>query len=185
MLQGYVKSKKKVHVINFSSTQKSFFEIAKNKTQQKKISIKLDKPNLKKRINFILSLINDFSTEISIRFCDAEEMLTVNSQFRHKQYATDVLSFPADLYSMQYANGSSLFLGDILICIPVCLNNAKKMKKTLSQELEKMLIHAIVHLKGFDHERSEADYKVMSALEKVLTKVMAQELGQPVWCTLL
>jgi len=142
-------------------------------------SIKINNLELKTRIKFILSLLCDFSSELSIRFCDIPEMIQANSSFRKKNYATDVLSFP----NMSFQNeGPLCYLGDILICLPVCLQQAKKAKVSLAAELEKMIIHGIVHLKGFDHERNSSAWQVMNSLEAVLQKELIKVLKKPTWC---
>lgn len=143
-------------------------------------NIKIESSNLKTRIKFILSLICDFSTEISIKFCDTEEMLHTNKTYRKKNYATDVLSFPNSTLQNQE---KLVYLGDILICLPVCIEQAKKAKHSLSVELEKMIIHGIVHLKGFDHERNQSAWQVMNVLESVLQKELIRGLNKPTWCS--
>ena len=64
------------------------------KLTSEKIIITAKIAELKKRIQFILSLMCDFSTEIGIRICDENEMLSSNTYYRGKNYPTDVLSFP-------------------------------------------------------------------------------------------
>jgi len=136
--------------------------------------------DLKKRIHFILSMLCDFSTEVGIRFCDEVEMQSSNSYYRGKNYPTDVLSFP---YKNDLTNETGYsYLGDILICIPVCYNQALKARVTMTEELEKMIIHGIVHLKGFDHERNKSAWKVMTLLEQSLLKELQKEMGKPKWC---
>lgn len=169
----------------------------KNKKTKFSVSVSLEKrqfpfqfslPDIKKRMQFVLGLMCENPTEVCFRFCDREEMLTMNSQFRGKNHATDVLSFPHTpnfpLILDQEACQNSCYLGDILICVPVCIDQAKKAKISLGQELEKMMIHGLVHLKGFDHERGEAAWVVMSGLEKLLQKELTQEMGKPTWITL-
>ena len=142
-------------------------------------NIQLSCVNLKQRIKFILSLICNSSTELSIRFCDESEMLAANTSFRKKKYPTDVLSFP-NLCSPH--NGEPIYMGDILICIPVCIVQAKKAKHTLCEELEKMIIHGIVHLKGLDHERDLSSFRVMSSFEFSLQKELIVKFKKPIWC---
>lgn len=143
-------------------------------------NIKIKTSDLKLRIKYLLSLLNSASTEVSIKFCGTEEMIEANGSFRKKSYATDVLSFPG---GASFYEGDSLYLGDILICVPVCIEQAKKAKLTISQELEKMIIHAIVHLKGLDHERGDAHYRVMNQLEIVLQQELVKECKKPTWCS--
>lgn len=151
-----------------------------DKTNLKNVSIK--SAELKKRIKYILSLVCDFSTQVSIKFCDKPEMLHANNSFRKKKYATDVLSFPNSPFQNQE---NFTYLGDILICVPVCLEQSKKAKITLCQELEKMVIHGIVHLKGFDHERNTSAFHVMNSLETILQKELIKNFKKPNWCQLV
>ncbi len=143
-------------------------------------SVTISTNELKKRIYYILGLMSDFSTELSIKFCGSEEMTSVNSYYRGKNYPTDVLSFPVseDLPN----NSTTQYLGDILICLPICYNQAIKAKQTFAAELEKMIIHGMIHLKGFDHERNKNAWIVMTQLEKNIQTVLIKEMGKPSWC---
>lgn len=176
------KVKLAVSVVN---TSKKYNRIKKFKNStfentNEKINFSINLPNLKKRIKFILSLICDFSTEVSIRICDENEMLNTNFYYKQKNYPTDVLSFP---YQEKSSNNSELnYLGDILICLPICYNQAIRAHKPLSHEIEKMIIHGIVHLKGFDHERNKSAWKVMTLLEQSLQRELHKTLGKPAWC---
>ena len=71
------------------------------------------------------------------------------------------------------------------ICLPVCLAQSKKAKITMSKELEKMIVHGLVHLKGFDHERGDSAWKVMNNLETVLQKELINILKTPTWCSVV
>lgn len=111
--------------------------------------------------------------EVSLRFCGTKEMAQTNLQFRQKNKATDVLSFAPNLSIEK----NPYYLGDILICLPTCAKQAKTAKHSLSQELIKMIIHALVHLKGFDHERGQPAARIMNKLEKALLQELKKELG--------
>lgn len=130
------------------------------------VSFKIKAPLIKKHVEFLLNILCSQTTEVSIRFCGTAEMHQTNKDFRGKDKPTDVLSFEPDLSIER----NQSYLGDVLICIPVCIQQAQKAKHSLSNELIKMLTHALVHLKGFDHERSQADARVMSKLEIALIK---------------
>lgn len=179
------KNTKPKFTINLTKSQNKFSLIKKSKIKlytktQSTFVMSLKLAILKQRIQYILSLVCDFSTELNIRFCDTEEMLSTNSYYRGKNYPTDVLSFPV-IENLPNQSPSN-FLGDILICVPVCYNQAIKAKHTLAAELEKMIIHGILHLKGFDHERNKNAWIVMTALEKNIQAVLLKEMGKPLWC---
>lgn len=106
--------------------------------------------------------------EISIVIVDADEGRELNSQWRGKDYATNVLSFPSNLP----AELGLPLLGDLVICAPVVEREAEEQGKTLSSHWAHMVIHGTLHLLGYDHiEDNEAEE--MEALE---TEIM-QTLG--------
>lgn len=140
--------------------------------------LRCDKRAARKRIQWVLDLLCEESVELNIRFCDAEEMTETNRQFRGKPKPTDVLSFPP---SRSSSEGT---LGDLLVCVPVCAVQSRQHRVTLSREIERMVIHGIVHLKGLDHERGESAWKVMSALERALAAELRGNLGEADWIEL-
>lgn len=106
--------------------------------------------------------------EISIRIVDAEEGQELNNQWRQKDYATNVLSFPSDLPEEL---GLPL-LGDLVICAPVVEREADEQQKTLTSHWAHMVIHGTLHLLGYDHiEDDEAE--AMEALETRIMKSLA------------
>ncbi len=110
------------------------------------------------------------AAEISIRIVDTEEGAELNHQWRNKDYATNVLSFPSDLPPEL---GLPL-LGDLVICAPVVEREAKEQAKSLDAHWAHMTVHGTLHLLGYDHiEEDEAE--VMESME---TAILA-ELGFP------
>ena len=99
-------------------------------------------------------------TELSIQVLDEAAMQTLNHQFRNKSKPTNVLSFPYEPMP-----GVSLdLLGDIALCAPVIQREAAEQGKSLMDHWAHMLVHGMLHLRGFDHiEDDEAE--VMEALE--------------------
>ena len=98
--------------------------------------------------------------EISIRIVDTEEGAELNHQWRNKDYATNVLSFPSDLPPEL---GLPL-LGDLVICAPVVEREAKEQGKPSEAHWAHMTVHGTLHLLGYDHiEEGEAG--VMESLE--------------------
>ncbi|MCL6270457.1 rRNA maturation RNase YbeY [Sansalvadorimonas sp. 2012CJ34-2] len=107
-------------------------------------------------------------SEISIRIVDAEEGQSLNNQWRGKDYATNVLSFPSDLPPEL----NIPLLGDLVICAPVVEREAKEQHKTSSSHWAHMVIHGTLHLLGYDHIE-DAEAQEMEGLE---TDIM-QSLG--------
>ncbi|MGH7830382.1 MAG: rRNA maturation RNase YbeY, partial [Candidatus Binatia bacterium] len=59
-------------------------------------------------------------------------------------------------------------LGDVIISVEQAQKQAKERNKTLDEEMEKLLIHGILHLLGYDHERSRKDAKIMQTMERTI-----------------
>jgi probable rRNA maturation factor len=98
--------------------------------------------------------------EVSLYIVDEDESQQLNSQYRGKDYPTNVLSFPADIPEEV---GVPL-LGDLVVCAPVVEREAQEQGKTLAAHWAHMLVHGSLHLLGFDHiDDTEADE--MEALE--------------------
>jgi len=107
-----------------------------------------------------LGLDNDNSkTLISISFSGDKKIMELNSCFRKKKSATNVLSFPSN---NKFKNIS--FLGDIIFSIETILKEAKIDNKTVENHLTHLFIHAVLHLLGYDHEKEE-EAKIMENLE--------------------
>src|SRR6266576_862533 len=73
------------------------------------------------------------------------EMRSLNSRFRGKNYATDVLSFPPPALD----NG---FAGEIAVSLDIATRNARSLGHSLGQEVQILVLHGILHLAGYDHE---------------------------------
>lgn len=99
--------------------------------------------------------------EITVRFVDADEGQKLNRDFRGKNYATNVLSFP-----YQAADNGQPLLGDLVICLPVVLREAAEQGRPLSAHFAHLIVHGMLHLQGFDHEICPAEAARMEARER-------------------
>ncbi|MEJ2327702.1 MAG: rRNA maturation RNase YbeY [Chromatiaceae bacterium] len=103
--------------------------------------------------------------ELNIRIVNEPEMAELNSRYRHKEGPTNVLSFPFE----SPPGVNSAILGDIVICAPVVRREAGEQGKALAAHWAHMVVHGIMHLRGYDHE-NEADAERMEAAEtEILT----------------
>ncbi len=82
--------------------------------------------------------------EVAIALVSDARMRTLNRAYRGKDYATDVLSFPAE---------QDVFLGDIVIATGVARRQARDLGHSLAVELRILALHGLLHLLGYDHER--------------------------------
>lgn len=98
--------------------------------------------------------------DLVIRLVDEEESQTLNRQFRGRDVPTNVLSFPYEPLMDEDAN----YLGDIVICVPVVLHEAAAQKKEPVAHFAHMVVHAVLHLQGYDHLSAE-EARQMESLE--------------------
>lgn len=94
--------------------------------------------------------------EITLVFISAPKMKALNFQFRQKNYATDVLSF-----APSFADS----IGELILCPFVLKKQAKQNDHSVDHELLYMLIHGLLHLLGYDHEKSLNEEKKMFNLQ--------------------
>lgn len=109
--------------------------------------------------------------ELTIRLVDEDEGRELNRTWRHKDYPTNVLSFPADVPDELL---DIPLLGDLVICVPVVEREAAEQGKPLAAHWAHLVIHGCLHLLGYDHI-DDAEAEEMEALERQLLA----ELGHP------
>jgi probable rRNA maturation factor len=120
--------------------------------------------NLKKIAASILKSLEQSRAELSVALVGDQEMRPLNAKYRRKNKTTDVLSFPADP-SITSETG---LLGDVIISVEQAKRQAKERNHSLKIEMATLLIHGILHLLGYDHERSQRQAKIMVSLEQKL-----------------
>lgn len=103
---------------------------------------------------------------VTVRFVDAIEGRALNAEYRNRDYATNVLTFVYDDESPR--------AGDIVLCAPVVRKEADEQGKSLAAHYAHLVVHGMLHLQGFDHERAD-EAAVMEARE---TAILAR-LGLP------
>ncbi|MCB5186723.1 rRNA maturation RNase YbeY [Methylobacillus caricis] len=102
-------------------------------------------------------------TEATLRIVDEEEGRILNRDYRGKDYATNVLTFP--LVEEPW------LIGDIILCAPIVAKEAREQGKTLEAHYAHLTVHGILHLHGYDHEE-EAQAELMEWLESgILTRL--------------
>jgi probable rRNA maturation factor len=103
---------------------------------------------------------------LGIRIVEAEEAIAANTQFRNKDYAPDVLSFP-----LWEREGQRVYAGDIMLCWPTLNAAARTQGKPIKHHVQHLVVHAMLHLAGYDH-LTPKEAAQMEALEiKLLTRL--------------
>lgn len=100
-----------------------------------------------------------YDAEVSVTFCDNEYIRGLNNEFRGIDRHTDVLSFPmydgGEFDEVECREGA--VLGDIVISIERAKEQAKEVGNTFHHEVAFLTVHSVLHLLGYDHERSPED----------------------------
>ena len=111
-----------------------------------------------------------YDAEVSVTFCDNEYIKGLNNEFRGIDRHTDVLSFPmyedGDFDEIECAGGA--VLGDIVISIERANEQAKEIGNTFHHEVAFLTIHSVLHLLGYDHERSPEDEEEQCQRQKAI-----------------
>jgi len=117
-----------------------------------------DKTEIKNLVRSIFSQLNlPKNTEICISFIDDIQMRELSNSYRGIDRTTDVLSFPQD----------NKFLGDLVISYPMAIKNAKRYKTKIKYEIQRLIVHGILHLNGYDHKKKKKR-EIMRAKEREL-----------------
>ncbi len=109
------------------------------------------------------------TADLSLSLVGETRMRSLNRQYRGRDYPTDVLAFPME----QIGTSTAVFLGDVVICVPVAIGQASRFENTADQELLRLLIHGTLHLLGYDHEKSTKEATRMQRKERRIVKALA------------
>jgi probable rRNA maturation factor len=105
--------------------------------------------------------------EITVRIVGEQEGRQLNRDYRHKDYATNVLTFD---YTAE-----PVVTADLVLCAPVIEREAQEQNKTLQAHYAHMLVHGTLHAQGWDHETSTADAEAMEAYETDILRELGFE----------
>ncbi len=137
----------------------------------------MDEQKIKVKAKRVLEDLECHDKELSILFTDDEHMAVLNRQYRGKEGPTDVLSFSM----VEELDGEaappvfeSVMLGDVVISVDTALRDAKELEQSFERTVDRLMIHGILHLLGYDHEKSsvgairmrEEEESLMATLEK-------------------
>ena len=105
--------------------------------------------------------------DLAVRIVGTREGRALNRHYRGKDYATNVLSFPADAAEgVKLPRGVKMpLLGDLVVCAPVVAREAKEQAKALNDHYAHLTVHGALHLLGWDHD-NDKDAGCMERLER-------------------
>jgi probable rRNA maturation factor len=132
--------------------------------------VMFDQARLDRLAVAILAAVRETSAELNILFVGDRQMRAFNRQYRGKDRTTDVLAF-----AMREAPPfSRRLLGDVVIAVPTAARQARQGRRSLDEELTILLVHGILHLCGYDHERSEKEAHRMHRREGMILRSISR-----------
>lgn len=128
--------------------------------------VKVAEDGLKKVVEETLKTAAVQDAEISIAIVSDKEIKELNKKYRGKNKVTDVLSF---------GYRANPLIGEIIICLPQVKRQAKENNANWKNELIFMLIHGVLHLCGYDHEKSEKEARKMERIQDQICESLIQK----------
>jgi rRNA maturation RNase YbeY len=145
--------------------------------------ITFDQARLERSTRAILDDVGEASAELGILFVGDQRMRSLNRRYRGNDRTTDVLAFAMrearTLHALRRAQGRPALLtpdllGDVVISVPTAWRQAIEAGRSLNEELTCLLVHGILHLCGYDHERSEKEARRMHRRERMILRSIAR-----------
>lgn len=125
-------------------------------------------------LTFVDSVLKELTIdkwEFSITLCDDSYIHTINREYRDKDKPTDVITFVMsdEPFPMEVFEEELYSAGDIIISLDTVKENSTYFKVEEEEELKRVIIHGILHLKGLDHTTNNADEEMLILQEKILS----------------
>jgi len=131
---------------------------------------KISETTLQKKAQAILNALGSPEGELSILLVDDSEIKTLNKDYLNRSGPTNVISFP--MKEGDFSDINPQILGDVVISMETAGREALQSGISTEERFAQLLIHGILHLFGFDHEKSEQDARKMEKKTNKLLKLI-------------
>jgi probable rRNA maturation factor len=139
--------------------------------ENKQKLLKIEKPKLRRTVKFLLERLNCGNKEVCVSLVDDAEIQQLNSLYLGKDKPTNVLSF--SLQEGEFSGINPDILGDIVISVETAIRDAAKSGLTSSEEIDFLIIHGLLHLLGYNHEKTTRIETIkMEKMEKMLFRIL-------------
>jgi probable rRNA maturation factor len=132
--------------------------------QNRQRTVAIRTATVKRRVQQIMCYLGCTDKELSVIFASDRLIQKLNRVYRHQDCPTNVLAFPQ--LPMPYSGLTSAVLGDIVVSLPTAVREAYTLRQPLEERVTYLLLHGLLHLLGYDHDRSAAERRRMEALEQ-------------------
>lgn len=138
-------------------------------------SVTIHQPLLFRLVRAVLAQLGESSAEVALSFIGDRRMRRLNCRFRGKDWTTDVLAFSLREADMpRISRPLPRPLGDVVISVPQAIRQAREGRRSVDEELVALLIHGILHLCGYDHERSKMEARRMERRERMIVRALGR-----------
>jgi probable rRNA maturation factor len=131
---------------------------------------KIVKAKLQKRAQAVLNALGSPEGELSILVVDDSEIKTLNKNYLNRSGPTNVIAFP--MKEGDFSDINPQLLGDVVISIETAGREALQSGISTEERFTQLLVHGILHLFGFDHEKSEQDARKMEKKSNELLRLI-------------
>jgi probable rRNA maturation factor len=131
---------------------------------------RIDRPRLRRRAVAVLRALGRCDAELSVALVDDASIAALNARYRGREGPTDVLSF--SLLEGVHAARRGALLGDVVVSLETAERQARRGRRSLDDEVLRLLIHGVLHLLGHDHERDD-EARAMQAEERRIARAVA------------
>lgn len=127
--------------------------------------LSLDSAHLQRVADTALQTLTSDDCELAVVCVDKAQSQALNAAHRGKDKPTNVLSFACDIPSEIVAQLPAVPLGDLIICVPIVVEESSAQGKKAQDHFDHLLVHGILHLLGYDHELGAEEATIMEQLE--------------------
>lgn len=120
--------------------------------ENKQTKIKIQRRKIRSTVLKLLKIMDCANKELSISFVDDNTIKQLNNHYLQRNHSTNVLSF--SLQEGEYGNVNPHILGDIVVSTETAQRDAAKGDLSLSEEIDFLIIHGLLHLLGFNHKNT-------------------------------
>jgi probable rRNA maturation factor len=138
----------------------------------KQKTIRIDRRKIRKKAEKLLRDLAHPDAELSILFVNDEEITRLNELYLKRSGPTNVISFP--MYSPDFPGIHPEILGDVVISMETAGREAEQEAISLEAKTDWLLVHGILHLLGYDHEKAK-DARIMFKKEKELLDLLRRK----------
>ncbi|MDH4300602.1 MAG: rRNA maturation RNase YbeY [Nitrospira sp.] len=132
------------------------------------------RPSFIRLAHRILMAVGEAKSELSLELIGDARIRRLNREYRQQDQVTDVLAFPIrEAVAPQVRNATTNMLGDVVISLPTAIRQAQEAGRSIDDELATLLVHGVLHLCGYDHERSPREAVRMSRREQHVLQMIS------------